>query len=244
MEITLLLRLLTAHLLTDFVFRPASWVAERKAKKVKSLKLPLHVFITASTAYIFSGLYTCWQIPLAIFISHYIIDTAKAYLPDNLTFLILDQLMHVLVIAGIWLVKDEHLQAVTNMLYAAAANRNFWLISVAYIFVAWPLGILIGKAIGKATAVWRDHINTSPENKEGLADAGKWIGICERTLILTFILSNQYEGIGFLITAKSLLRFGEKEQDQQKKTEYILVGTLISFAASTLIGVMLVSAMH
>jgi hypothetical protein len=57
----------------------------------------------------------------------------------------------------------------------------------------------------------------------------------ERILILTFIINNQYEPIGFLIAAKALLRF--KESDL-KRTEYVLIGTLISFTLTISIGIL------
>ncbi|RZM05531.1 MAG: hypothetical protein EOO88_54740 [Pedobacter sp.] len=49
----------------------------------------------------------------------------------------------------------------------------------------------------------------------------------------------QYTAIGFLMTAKSILRFSEKETNTQLKTEYILVGTLVSFASSAIIGMII-----
>jgi hypothetical protein len=73
----------------------------------------------------------------------------------------------------------------------------------------------------------------------GLASAGKWIGICERMLILTFVLMQQYTAIGFLMTAKSILRFSEKEANTQLKTEYVLVGTLVSFTSAAMTGILL-----
>jgi hypothetical protein len=90
--------------------------------------------------------------------------------------------------------------------------------------------------IGKATEKWREGLG---EDTQSLANAGIWIGRCERILVLTFILTNQYTALGFLITAKSILRFSEKEGKTQKKTEYILVGTLISFASAVIIGVII-----
>ena len=99
-----------------------------------------------------------------------------------------------------------------------------------YIVVTWPLGILIGVA----TERWR---NEPGVNTEGLAKAGMWIGFFERFLIFTFILIDQYTAIGLLIAAKSVLRFNEKENSTQKKTEYVLIGTLMSFSASLLSGI-------
>lgn len=235
MVINLLLRLIIAHLLTDFLLQPTAWIEDRKAKKIKSVKLIWHVCLTTIVAYIFSGLYSCWWLPLAIFISHYVIDLVKAYLPDTFLYFIGDQVLHLLTIVIIWLIIDKQWPVINAALFEAGQHTNVWLVTLGYVTVTWPLGIIIGKA----TAAWRDDIEATQKGKEGLANAGKWIGICERALILTFVLTGQYTAIGFLMTAKSILRFGDKEKNAQKKTEYVLVGTLLSFAASALIGVAL-----
>lgn len=231
----LLLRLITAHLLTDFVFQPTAWVIDRKQNKIRSIGLLWHVCLTTLFAYAFSGLYNCWWIPLVIFISHYLIDIIKSYLPDNIYTFLADQAMHLLVITIIWLMVDHQWAAIIAELREITTNNNFWILTLGYILVTWPLGILIGMATSK----WRNELATTESAREGLADAGKWIGICERALILTFVLTNQYTAIGFLMTAKSILRFGDKDKKTEKKTEYILVGTLFSFAASALLGVIL-----
>jgi hypothetical protein len=101
---------------------------------------------------------------------------------------------------------------------------------LSYYLVIGPLGI----AIGKATEKWQKE---AAMNVGGLSKAGMWIGRCERVLILTFIISNQYTALGFLMAAKSILRFGDKDDREQKKTEYILVGTLISFSSAAIVGV-------
>ena len=66
-------------------------------------------------------------------------------------------------------------------------------------------------------------------------NGGKLIGIFERIIILTLVLLNQYEAIGFLITGKSIIRFADKNSDL--KSEYVLVGTMMSYALAILIGV-------
>ena len=91
--------------------------------------------------------------------------------------------------------------------------------------------------INKFTSRWSNDIDEQGEN---LKNAGKWIGIIERVLILTFIILNQFEAIGFLIAAKSVFRFGElKESEKQKRVEYILIGTLISFSVAITAGITL-----
>lgn len=75
------------------------------------------------------------------------------------------------------------------------------------------------------------------ESLQGLPNAGKWIGYLERVLILTFIYTGNVEGIGFLLAAKSVFRFGELNRAQDiKVTEYVLIGTFVSFTIAIIIG--------
>ncbi|WP_316752919.1 DUF3307 domain-containing protein [Pedobacter gandavensis] len=265
MEINLLLRLIFAHLLTDFVFQPKSWVTDREQRHGKSAKLYLHVFVTTIVAYLLSGLYTNWLIPAVIFSSHLLIDYLKSKAnKDRFSYFIIDQMAHLLVILFLWLAIENKWSATQSAIATLINNQNFWIIAGGYLFVSLPLGIIIGKATQK----WRDQISlekersaaalaslppdtsetentaiqiirSSEEQELGLANAGKWIGICERILILTFVIMGQYTAIGFLMTAKSILRFSEKETNTQLKTEYVLVGTLVSFASSAMIGVLI-----
>ena len=274
MEINLLLRLFIAHLIADFFLQPDSWVNEKKERKIRSKKLLLHVIVSATAAYLLSGYYSGWIIPAVIFLSHYLIDLLKSYGKDSFSLFIADQAAHILVLLLLWYAiegKEEDIRAIGRVF---SENRNFLVTAAAYLFVSWPLGIIIGMG----TRRWRNQIaleqdkakraepvNTgggqndrSPEQNDpeiddnlpkttiipseeqelGLANAGKWIGICERTLILTFIIMQQYTAIGFLMTAKSILRFSEKESNTQLKTEYVLVGTLVSFTSAAITGVL------
>ena len=72
------------------------------------------------------------------------------------------------------------------------------------------------------------------ENKE---NGGKSIGIYERIIILTFVLMGQYEAIGFLITGKSIIRFVNK--DEHIRSEYVLLGTMMSYMFAIVIGVLI-----
>jgi hypothetical protein len=267
MEINLLLRLIIAHLLTDFLLQPKSWVKDREEKQGKSTKLYLHVIVTTIAAYLFSGMYDNWIIPLVIFSSHLLIDYLKSKTDkDKFSYFIADQIAHLFVITMLWLCIANNWGAIQPFTRQITGSYRFWIIATGYLFVSWPLGIIIGKATQK----WRDQITreqvkaaeeqppqqriletaneeevtpavlkSTEEQELGLASAGKWIGICERILILTFVLMSQYTAIGFLMTAKSILRFSEKENNTQLKTEYVLVGTLLSFASSAVIGVLI-----
>ena len=103
----------------------------------------------------------------------------------------------------------------------------FWKVATAFIFVTTPAGILIGQL----TKQWREKL----EGSESLANAGKWIGIVERVIILIFVLQNQYSSIGLLVAAKGLIRFNEKDRSEIK-TEYLVIGTLMSIGLAIITG--------
>ncbi|WP_423148292.1 DUF3307 domain-containing protein [Rubrolithibacter danxiaensis] len=229
-ELLVLVRLLLAHLLTDFILQPSSWVKERKEKKIRSSKLYFHAALTAILAYVFSGVWAAWALPVVIFFTHFLIDSWKSYQKNNLKYFLIDQLLHLLVILFLWIWIFNKWNEAQLILQKAVSNIDYIIVITAYVMAAWPLGILVGIATEK----WR---NQADINREGLEKAGLWIGLLERFLILTFILINQYTAVGLLIAAKSILRFSDKE-NTQKKTEYVLIGTLMSFAISFVIGLL------
>lgn len=52
----------------------------------------------------------------------------------------------------------------------------------------------------------------------------------KRLFIFSFIILDYWEGIGFLLAAKSVFRFGDLSNAKDRNlTEYILIGTLLSF---------------
>ena len=74
-------------------------------------------------------------------------------------------------------------------------------------------------------------------SEDSLESAGKYIGTRERLFVFGFILLNQWSAIGLLIAAKSVFRFGDLSRAKDRKlTEYILIGTLISFGLAIFIG--------
>lgn len=95
-----------------------------------------------------------------------------------------------------------------------------------------------GAFVGRAITPFTDALNPAPRDgvvsdrglPRGFAAGGKTIGRWERLLIFLFVLAGAPTAIGFLVTAKSILRFGEiKNAESQKEPEYILIGTLMSF---------------
>lgn len=74
-----------------------------------------------------------------------------------------------------------------------------------------------------------------------LKNGGKLIGLLERSLIFILIITANPGGIGFLVTAKSILRY--EETKNPKRTEYILIGTLLSFACAIAVAALCMAMM-
>jgi hypothetical protein len=74
--------------------------------------------------------------------------------------------------------------------------------------------------------------NKASEKREpedpGVPNGGKWIGLLERTLIFVLVMLQQFEAIGFLIAAKSILRF--QYARERSHSEIVIIGTLASFS--------------
>jgi len=230
MELGILLRLLMAHLLGDFLFQPQSWVKAKERKKEKAPQMYYHVLVITILTYVFLWDWSKWYIPLIVMVTHLVIDIWKSYRSNNFIYFLFDQLLHLAVILLIWIVVYFNCHLITAWTIKYLSSPHFWILILSYYLVIGPLGI----AIGKATEKWQKEAGM---DAGGLSKAGMWIGRCERVLILTFIISNQYTALGFLMAAKSILRFGDKDDREQKKTEYILVGTLISFSSAAIVGV-------
>ncbi len=97
-------------------------------------------------------------------------------------------------------------------------------------------GYVIGLLINKLLRSEQDA-RLAGTIKSGMAGVGKYIGWLERFLILCFIFIGYYQGIGFILAAKSILRYGEiRSDDDRRFAEYVIVGTLLSFVFAIVIG--------
>ena len=84
------------------------------------------------------------------------------------------------------------------------------------------------------------------EQKPGIGGMGKFIGYVERFLIITLMLIGFNNGIGFVLAAKSILRYGSQKGDEDKAafTEYVIFGTLLSYALAIIVGAALLYALR
>ena len=226
--------LILAHLLGDFLLQPTSWVADKERKKERSIYLYFHILIHSVLVLILLwDLQLCW-IAAIIGVTHFFIDLAKLRLqtPKNKrTWFFADQLLHILVIVLLSVFYYPYFKWEDFF-----NHENLKLIS-AVVFLTVPSSIIIKTLISIWTPVTVDH---SKVRTESLVNAGKYIGILERLLVFVFIIVNHWEGVGFMIAAKSVFRFSDlAEAKQRKLTEYVLIGTLLSFGIAVLTGILI-----
>jgi hypothetical protein len=244
---TVLLKLILAHLVGDFGLQFKKWVDHKHEYGMRSVYLYVHVVIHALVT-----LLLLWPeiskdpmylwIPMIILITHFIIDAVKLMLWKNTVqqsyeqntkyeqvLFFTDQFFHLLVIFGIWFWIDEESFGLITMLFK---QQNLVLLLCLFMLTQ-PSAIIIKMLI----AGWLPE-NESKEKKT-LANAGKLIGILERLFVFGFVVSGNWSGIGFLLAAKSVFRFGDlKEKEGIKLTEYILIGTLLSFGLAMLVSLL------
>jgi hypothetical protein len=225
-----LTKLLIAHLLTDFVLQPTQWIKDRQEKHFASSRLYLHGLITALVAFILIG-WSYWMVALVILVTHTLIDGWKSYRPQKVSYFLIDQILHLAVIAACWYAVFGNMDILRRGWQRWNTDPHSWLLLAAVLFVTTPAGILIAQLTGQ----WSKKIEDADNS---LANAGKWIGIVERIIVLILVSQNQYSAIALLVTAKGIIRFNEKDR-QEVKTEYLVIGTLLSIGIAIITGLLL-----
>jgi hypothetical protein len=229
--IVLILKLLLAHLIGDFFLQPQNWVKDKEEKKLKSIWLYIHVAIHIALMFIILWDLQYTVLILSIGVFHFIIDALKLILQrkKNKRFLFfMDQLLHLLTIFILVSIFTD-----ANFDFTFVSNAHFLLVIICAAFLTRPSSIIMKMIFSK----W--NISKLTKDNESLKDAGTYIGILERLLVFIFILVGQWEAVGFLITAKSVFRFGDLTASKERKlTEYILIGTLISFSIAIAISLL------
>ncbi len=226
----LLIKLVLAHLMGDFLLQPDSWVKAKEKNKLGSWQLYLHSFIHFALIMLLVFDFTFWKWAAIIALAHLVIDVVKLYsIKENgRWYFFVDQAIHLLLLTAIWLVYSAGESPLRNI----KPDHLLVFITAAYALTT-PISIAVKFYISK----WTPH--TIDEDDGSLQEAGKTIGILERLFVFAFVLSGHWEAIGFLFAAKSIFRFGDlKESKERKLTEYVLIGTLVSFGLAIVIGVL------
>jgi hypothetical protein len=246
-EASILVRLLIAHCITDFLLQPNKWIADKKRRIWNSKYLWYHGVLTGAVAWLFIPHLNLWWAILFVIITHTITDgwklTAERKQGSKLSFFLIDQLIHVIILVITWLLIIDGWKQMNVFLHAYLPNYRILLRVLGYLLMIGPVGYIIQYLTRK----WIYELDPD----DSLKEAGKWIGILERVLTITFIYISQFGAIGFLVAAKSILRVIDKPDkpsseptlikpfSSRKRTEYVLIGTFLSFTIAILTGLVI-----
>lgn len=222
------LKLLLAHLVRDFILS-SNLNGKKEKEKVFTYKVCIYAL---SHFLLIMCLMLDWQFwwwALIISMIHLLSDYGIRYFDNEKNtrmLFFLNQLINVIAIYLLWLVYNNY-----GINIEFLSSQNIILSITAVLFLTMPVSVIIKVIISK----WEPKGN----NKERLSleDAGRYIGIIERVLVFIFVVTDNWEAVGFLLAAKSIFRFGDlKEGNELRFTEYVLIGTLISFGIAILSG--------
>lgn len=220
--------LVMAHLVADFVLQTNKICKDKAVKRWRSMYHYGHALVVIGLSWLVTWNVYFWWLALFIGVAHFTIDICKSYRDSKIVWFVLDQFIHLLVIAGVayaWTsCHDWSLPFGVELWHVAAAVA---------MLVCWKPANIFIKLILKHYSV------NMPAEKDSGFNAGALIGTIERWLILIFVCMQRYDALGLLIAAKSIIRFSEKDT---AKTEYVLAGTLLSIFIAVLAGMMVIRA--
>jgi len=251
-QVRLAVALLAAHIIADFALQTDKDIQNKRRWWV----LIRHSLIVASLSYLLCGVWQAWPIPLAVLLTHLAFDLVKArYLTPGLNSFALDQAAHLLVIVLLVLLLPGAIPAVATPFWLSVLGVDFYaelIISAGLIATVQGGSVIVGygvepfleelkrdEAVNEQVAQARRAIG-----RRGFTQGGKVIGQLERAVIFVLVLAGQPSAIGFLIAAKSLLRFGDIGAGaSRKEVEYIIIGTFMSFLAALVFSYLTCSAL-
>jgi len=239
--------LFVAHLLGDFFFQTDTLCQKKQEKGLRGFAMYRHALILSAVSWLATWNVCFWWAALLIGVGHLLIDALKISLERNIkvsdkngnrcplgesrlaiwTFLT-DQLLHVgwmYAIIRLWLFHNDWSQ----IAFIEELGMKPLLFIIALMICGKPANILIRFILRYFTNEHFSKIDGSDSFK-----AGALIGTLERWLVVFFICLQQYAAIGFLIAAKSILRFNETKKPE--KSEYVLAGTLLSLTIALVCG--------
>lgn len=215
----LLIMLLLSHLIGDFYMQCDDFCRAKNDRGFLSWQLYVHALIMAICTWLANPILSFIWPALVIGVSHLVIDGLKSYLKKWRYAFWIDQLLHIalLVFVSYWYRGDANHFPISDF-----NMFKYIVLATSVLFLLKPTNIII-KQVFKAFEL---QLGSNNNTNDTLVLAGHVIGGVERLMVFVFVMLGEYEAIGFLIAAKSILRF--KETDTAR-TEYVLVGTLLSF---------------
>lgn len=235
-----IIKLVLAHLIGDFLLQPNSFVKAKAKQKLKAWQLYVHSLVHGAIVLLLLWEWNWEGVKIALWITlaHFLIDASKVLVQTEQTrrlCFVVDQVAHFISIYFIWIWFQGR-----ELSMMILTKEDTWLIITCVFILTTPASIAIKLFISKWTPGEKKNQGSGKkedEDLESLKSAGKYIGMLERLFVFGFIVTSHWEAIGFLLAAKSIFRFGDlKDSKDRKLTEYILLGTLVSFGIAILTG--------
>jgi len=213
--------LLFAHALADFVFQ-TKWMVDHKKKPTTLLTHGAVVLVFSQLA---MGRIDSVEI-IILAAAHLVIDWVKTRSnQDGLAAYLIDQAAHFATIITLAVVAPQLWSTGWWAAQSASIPHAMLLIS-GFILTTRAGAFAIGKLM--------DQHSPPADEQDGLPAGGLSIGYLERGLIFVLVIAGQAASIGFLIAAKSILRFGTVNENRAA-SEYVIIGTLASFGWAILV---------
>jgi hypothetical protein len=237
---TLFLLLLLVHLVADFYLQRKSWIESKVKYKEKSIGLLKHILthtaLNAVVLFAYVGVTPLFfGALLTIVLTHYAIDIWKTYQGFYLKSFLIDQCAHIVVLSLVSAFISQPDVVQWHSVLSEFTQAQHLMILAIFLFAWKPISLIIQLILRPYTSQMNDEGST----KQGLPFAGEWIGVLERFLVIIFVMIGQFAGVGFLLAAKSVFRFGDMRREQDRKlTEYIMLGTLFSVTIAILLGLL------
>jgi hypothetical protein len=252
-HIDVVLLLLLAHLAGDFALQSDAGVEAKRTGRIGAHVR--HAAMHVGLAYLCLGLWTFWLLPVVIGLSHGAIDMMKEAIARRIgrrqgevprerraAIFIADQLLHLAVIVAVTIILVDPALIPAWVIWYGEFALAVAILLIGLIVTTWVGAVVVGFA----TEPYLEHLfaagrrerrdesaaqaNADDAIRRGFPKGGRTIGLLERSLVFLFVITGNMTGVGFLVAAKSVFRFGEiKEPTQRKEAEYILIGTLMSF---------------
>ena len=233
--------LLAAHFIADFFLQSADW-AEKKTQKFRYLAGHAVVYgaVIGVVAFVCVSTDVVWGTLALIAFSHLLIDWIRIYIDKkfmtpkaHFSSFLIDQVLHITIIyiSVYYFDLNEQLQSWLVDLAQIASVEQILRHSLIYIIILEPASVFVKKL---SVYVSGDIIKGGQKKEPPV---GSVIGKLERLLTVILVLCNEIGAIGFVLTAKSIARY--KQLDNQNFAEKYLVGTLSSTSIAIIVALLL-----
>lgn len=240
MFLFLVFNLFIAHIVVDFYFQTDESCKKKNEKGLKGPELYKHAMWVFCLTWLVTFCCNGWWLAAMVALIHLIVDAIKPHAQkycernNELWLFLIDQVFHLGTLGGVaylWLRYNDW----QEFGWLMNCSPKYVLLSTALLLAHKPSNILLNLII-KYYEVPVPHDDKLRNEKHGAFHSGALIGTLERVLMIILIIMSQYEAIGFLIAAKSILRFSSVNESE--KSEYVVAGTFISFCIALILGLL------